>query len=78
MPLFEYHCRDCGQNFEVLLRASQTASCPHCHGQALEKLVSAPTPPGRSKDLIRAARRRAAKEGHLSNFSASEKAKLLR
>lgn len=42
MPIFEYACRDCGKEFETLVRASTTPECPHCHSQALDKLLSVP------------------------------------
>ena len=37
MPLFEYICRTCRQQFETLVTASRPASCPTCQGTALEK-----------------------------------------
>lgn len=43
MPLFEYTCRECGSRFEYLmLHSSPPPSCPSCHGEDLEKLMSAP------------------------------------
>ncbi|MBU1707721.1 zinc ribbon domain-containing protein [bacterium] len=43
MPIFEYTCRDCGEEFEELVSAAQTESvaCPHCHSANAEKLFSA-------------------------------------
>jgi putative FmdB family regulatory protein len=40
MPLFEYRCRDCGQQFEKLTRTGDTPNCPDCRGTNLEKLLS--------------------------------------
>ena len=40
MPLFEYVCRDCQQEFETLLTAHRPPACPSCHGQELEKQLS--------------------------------------
>jgi len=40
MPLFEYGCRSCGQQFEYLTRAEQTPSCPSCASTDLEKQLS--------------------------------------
>ena len=37
MPLFEYICRTCHQQFETLVTASRPASCPACQGTSLEK-----------------------------------------
>ncbi|MEW5717283.1 MAG: zinc ribbon domain-containing protein [Chloroflexota bacterium] len=42
MPLYEYHCRICGATVEIFVRDSQTVTCPHCGGAALDKLISAP------------------------------------
>lgn len=78
MPLYDYQCRNCGQQFETLVRTGTTPVCPHCGGADLDKQVSAPVPPGRSKAIIASARRQAAREGHLSNYSATERNKLLR
>ncbi len=31
MPIFEYHCQDCGTDFEKLVRrADDSVSCPTC------------------------------------------------
>ena len=41
MPIFEYHCNKCGQEFEALiLPATPTASCPSCQSEDLERLLS--------------------------------------
>lgn len=41
MPIFEYACRACGNEFETLVRASSPApQCPACHGSALTKKLS--------------------------------------
>ena len=44
MPLFEYSCRDCGQQFEILTTGATTepVRCPHCGGAQVAKLISAP------------------------------------
>lgn len=78
MPLYDYHCRDCQLQFETLVRAGTTPVCPRCGSVALDKQVSAPVPPGRSKAIIASARRQAAREGHMSHYSAAERSKLLR
>ena len=76
MPLYDYHCPACGHRFEALVRAGSTAACPQCGSNALERQISAPVPPGQSKSIIASARRQAAREGHLSNFSKAERGKL--
>jgi putative FmdB family regulatory protein len=42
MPIYEYECKECRQNFECLvLRTSTPAECPFCKSTALEQLISA-------------------------------------
>lgn len=45
MPLFEYHCRDCGQQFEILTTgsASKPVACTQCGSTQVAKLISAPS-----------------------------------
>ncbi|WP_454731014.1 MULTISPECIES: FmdB family zinc ribbon protein [Cupriavidus] len=78
MPLYDYLCQACGHRFETLVRAGATPACPRCGGTALDKQVSAPAAPGKSKAVVAAARRQAAREGHFSQYSAAERNKLLR
>ena len=73
MPFFDYHCRDCGADCELLVMGTNTPSCPQCHSQNLEKQISRVAAPGRSAELMARGRAQAAKEGHLSNFSAAER-----
>jgi putative FmdB family regulatory protein len=40
MPIFEYACKDCDRQFEVLVRAQETPECPACHGHELERRLS--------------------------------------
>ena len=40
MPLFEYACKECERQFEVLVRASETPECPSCHSTSLERRLS--------------------------------------
>ena len=40
MPLYEYQCRSCRHQFELLVRESTTLECPACHGDQLEKQLS--------------------------------------
>ncbi|MEM5317645.1 zinc ribbon domain-containing protein [Paraburkholderia sp. JHI869] len=77
MPLYDYVCRNCNFRFETLVRTNSLASCPRCSSNAMDKQVSAPSAPPRNKALIAAARRQAAREGHLSNYSAAERMQLL-
>ena len=43
MPLYEYRCRDCGHQFEILQRLGEGAdglACPGCGAEALAKQYS--------------------------------------
>jgi len=40
MPIYEYACRACGNEFETLVRASDTPSCSGCGSPDLEKKLS--------------------------------------
>jgi putative FmdB family regulatory protein len=40
MPLYEYACKSCANQFELLVRASEKPECPSCHGQDLERRLS--------------------------------------
>ncbi|HOY35273.1 zinc ribbon domain-containing protein [Piscinibacter sp.] len=76
MPLYDYRCNACGQQFELLVRSSTVPACPHCAATALERLVSLTAPQGTSQALIAAGRRAAAKQGHFSHYSKAERAKV--
>jgi putative FmdB family regulatory protein len=40
MPIYEYACRDCGHEFEALVRSSTVPECPTCHSTVLDKQLS--------------------------------------
>jgi putative FmdB family regulatory protein len=40
MPIFEYVCRDCSQEFEVIVQGAAAPECPDCHGGNLQKRLS--------------------------------------
>lgn len=43
MPLFEFTCQSCGQNFEELVRSTSVVEgviCPICKGTEVRKKVS--------------------------------------
>ena len=73
MPIYDYRCCDCQKTFELLVRSSTVPACPACSSQQLEKLVSKPAPPGESAGILSRARNQAAREGHFSNYKASER-----
>jgi putative FmdB family regulatory protein len=71
MPFYEYTCKKCDQTFEFLVMSSTVPACPGCGSTRLEKLISAPAAPGKSKSIIAAGRARAARAGHLSHYKRS-------
>jgi putative FmdB family regulatory protein len=40
MPIYEYQCRSCSEQFETLVLKGTVAECPACHGHDLEQLLS--------------------------------------
>ena len=76
MPIYDYRCGACQQSFELLVRSSSEPACPHCASTALERQVSLTAPQGTSAGIVAAGRRAAAREGHFSNYSKAERAKI--
>jgi putative FmdB family regulatory protein len=73
MPLYSYHCGKCEKDVELLISSDDTPACPTCGGRKLQRLVSRTAPEGKSRGLVKSARAQAAREGHLSNYSRSER-----
>ncbi len=42
MPMYEYRCSKCGNEFEELVFGDETPACPACHAAETEKLLSRP------------------------------------
>jgi putative FmdB family regulatory protein len=40
MPIFEYVCDCCQENFEKLVRSEEKISCPKCNSESLTKQFS--------------------------------------
>lgn len=40
MPIYEYACRDCGNEFETLVRTGVVPECPGCRSTELAKKLS--------------------------------------
>jgi putative FmdB family regulatory protein len=51
MPIFEYLCRKCEHEFELLVRGEEAIHCPSCNSQRLEKQLSvfAPSVPNNNQ-----------------------------
>ena len=41
MPIYEYECRNCRNDFELLVHPHSTPACPRCDSNALDKRLSA-------------------------------------
>jgi putative FmdB family regulatory protein len=44
MPVYEYHCKDCGHDFEIIesLKEHEDAepTCPECNSAKAERVIS--------------------------------------
>ncbi len=43
MPIYEYSCRACSHQFELLVFKKTKPACPSCESNDLERLISLPT-----------------------------------
>jgi putative FmdB family regulatory protein len=73
MPLYGYHCTKCDSEFELLVGSADVPVCPSCGGDKLERLMSRIAPDGKSRSYAKTMRATAARHGHLSNYSRSER-----
>ena len=62
MPLFDFRCRACGEEFEALVRPPTPPACPACAATDLERLLSGFSFSVRSGGLSPAARRAVQKQ----------------
>ena len=65
MPIFEYRCKGCDNEFEMLVLKATVPACPKCAGTELERLISlaAVKSDGTHALALKAAKRRDAKQG---------------
>ena len=50
MPIYEYACSKCGNEFEMLVRPSTVPGCPSCRSTELEKKLSVFATAGSTED----------------------------
>lgn len=43
MPIYDYLCKDCGHEFEALVRNAQQPACPSCKGMELDRRFPMPS-----------------------------------
>ena len=62
MPIYDFHCRGCGHEFEALVRPQDqnAATCPSCQSVDLERLLSsfAVSTAERTKAAVKQSRQR--------------------
>jgi len=74
MPYYTYRCTGCDTTFETLVRSSDDVpACPQCGATALERQMGATAPAAKTPGMVSKARAQAAREGHFSNYSRSER-----
>jgi putative FmdB family regulatory protein len=66
VPVYEYRCKQCKNEFETLVRGQELPSCPACSSQELEKLLSLPAvqSDGTRELALKAARKRDQRQGN--------------
>jgi putative FmdB family regulatory protein len=74
MPLYEYACRSCGHQFELLVLKATVPECPKCQAQELDRLVSgfAVSSEAISKANVKAARRKFASSSNYRDQKVAE------
>jgi putative FmdB family regulatory protein len=63
VPIFDFSCKACGQEFEALVR-KEPPKCPHCQSADLERLLSLPIVrgDGTKQKMLSGAKKRDAKQ----------------
>ena len=52
MPIYAYHCRDCGEEFETLVMPGETASCEACASADLDRRLSLIASPAKGGESV--------------------------
>jgi putative FmdB family regulatory protein len=75
MPIYEYQCRNCANEFELLiLKSSPAPACPSCQSEDIEQLLSgfAVSSEGISKSRLQAAQRKYAVSSKVKDQKVAE------
>jgi putative FmdB family regulatory protein len=74
MPIYEYECRGCGHQFELLVLKGTVAACPACQSQDLEQLLSgfAVSSEAITRSNVQAARRKYATSSNYKDQKVAE------
>ena len=74
MPIFEYRCQGCGNDFELLVLKTTVLACPACQSQALERQLSVPALKSESTHALamKAAKKRDTKQASEQNRAQRE------
>ena len=74
MPIYEYTCRSCSHQFELLVLKSTALECPNCKATDLERLLSLPAVKSETtKDkALRSAKKRDQKQGAEREYTQRE------
>lgn len=75
MPIYEYQCRQCANEFELLvLKGSPVPACPSCQSQDIEQMLSgfAVSSEGISQSRLKAARRKLANSSQVKDKKVAE------
>ena len=70
MPIYEYECKACGEQFELLVLKETVAACPTCQSQNLEQLLSGFAV---SSDAITRTRVKAARQQYAASSQVKDK-----
>jgi putative FmdB family regulatory protein len=57
VPLYDFHCRTCGADYEAQAALGGIAACPQCAGEGVERVVTGFAGPFTTSPRGRAAKR---------------------